>query len=423
MFNDDRILLQAEIIAIGNEVVSGLIQDTNARYLSDQLHLLGVTVPRITAVGDDEESISNAVKNAMSRADIVITTGGLGSTHDDITKEVLARMFNSKIVVDQKAVAMLEAKFKEHQREVPEGVRRQCEMPEAAEALYNEKGTAPGLLFTDDGTKLFSLPGVPLEMEHLFEKYIRPNLLKLQSGVIGHRIIKTVGLTEASLWEKFGSVDPLEKLVTVASLPSYLEVKIRLSYCAETLEEVENRLGDAEDLIMASVGKWVYGKDNETLEGKVGELLREKDWTLAVAESCTGGLIGHRLTQVPGSSNYFLEGAIAYSNKSKISRLYVKPSLIRDYGAVSEEVALAMAEGVRKSSGANIGLSVTGVAGPGVSDNKPAGTVFIAINDEKKSHCEHFRFYNDRSQNKERSAQAALNLLRRWLMNLMKEIM
>jgi len=423
MFNNDLILLQAEIIAIGNEVVSGLIQDTNARYLSDQLHLHGVTVPRITAVGDDEESISNAVESAMSRADIVITTGGLGSTHDDITKAVLARMFNSKIVVDQKAVAMLEAKFKERQREVPEGVRRQCEMPEAAEALYNEKGTAPGLLFTHDGTKLFSLPGVPLEMEHLFEKYIRPNLLKLQSGVIGHRIIKTVGLTEASLWEKFGSVDPLEKLVTVASLPSYLEVKIRLSYCAETLEEVENRLGDAEDLIMASVGKWVYGKDNETLEGKVGELLREKDWTLAVAESCTGGLIGHRLTQVPGSSNYFLEGAIAYSNESKVNRLNVQPFLIRDYGAVSEEVALAMAKGIRKSSGADIGLSVTGVAGPGASDNKPVGTVFIAINDEKKSHCEHFRFYNDRSQNKERSAQAALNLLRRWLMNLMKEIM
>mgnify|MGYP001330468297 FL=1 len=152
MFNNDRILLQAEIIAIGNEVVSGLIQDTNARYLSDQLHLNGVTVPRITAVGDDEESISNAVESAMSRADIVITTGGLGSTHDDITKEVLARMFNSKIVVDQKAVAMLEAKFKERQREVPEGVRRQCEMPEAAEALYNEKGTAPGLFFTHDGT-------------------------------------------------------------------------------------------------------------------------------------------------------------------------------------------------------------------------------------------------------------------------------
>ena len=423
MFKDGHILPRAEIIVIGNEVISGLIQDTNARYLSDQLHLQGINVLRITAVGDDKESICSAVESALGRADLVITTGGLGSTHDDITKEVLARMFNSRMVVDQKAVAMLEAKFKERQREIPEGVRRQCEIPEAAEALYNEKGTAPGLLFTHDGAKLFSLPGVPLEMEYLFEKYIRPKLLKLQSGVIGHRIMKTVGLTEASLWEKLGPVDPLEKLVTVASLPSYLEVKIRLSYCAKSSEEAENRLGDAEGIIMASVGEWVYGKDNETLEGKVGELFRKKDWTLAVAESCTGGLIGHRLTQVPGSSNYFLEGAIAYSNESKISRLDVKPSLIRDYGAVSREVALAMAEGIRNSSGANIGLSVTGIAGPGASDNKPAGTVFIAINDEKKSHCEHFRFYNDRSQNKERSAQAALDLLRRWLMNLMKEIM
>lgn len=421
MFNNKKILQLAEIIVIGNEVVSGLIQDTNARYLSDQLHLYGVTVPRITAVGDDEESISNVVGGAMKRADIIIITGGLGSTHDDITKEVLARLFKSKMVVDQKVLIMLEAKFKKRQLELPEAVRRQCEIPEAAEPLYNEKGTAPGLLFVSEGTRLFSLPGVPLEMEHLFEKYIRPDLLDLQRGVIGHRIIKTVGLTEASLWEKFGSVDPLEKLVTVASLPSYLEVKIRLSYCAENLEKVEVQLEKAETMVMASVGEWVYGKDSETLEGKVGELLRGKGLTLAIAESCTGGLIGHRLTQVPESSNYFLEGAVTYSNESKNSRLKVSSGLIKKYGAVSAEVALSMAEGIRKSSGANIGLSVTGVAGPNASDDKPAGTVFIAISDEKKIYCEHFRFYNDRSRNKERSAQAALNLLRRWLENLVKE--
>ena len=423
MFKDDNILLKAEIIAIGNEVISGLIQDTNARYLSSQLHLLGVNVIQITAVGDNEESIVRAVEGALGRADVIITTGGLGSTHDDITKEVLARMFHSKIVVDQKAVAMLEVMFKKRkrdnpEREIPEGVRRQSEVPEAATVLYNDKGTAPGLLFNRDGKKMFSLPGVPLEMEHLFEKYIRPDLLKSQSGVIGHRMLKTVGLTEASLWGKFGPVDPLEKLVTVASLPSYLGVKIRLSYCAENSEEVESRLGEAEDIVMASIGKWVYGKDNETLEGKIGELFKEKGRTLAVAESCTGGLIGHRLTQEPGSSNYFLEGVVAYSNEAKNSRLQVSSTLIQKYGAVSAEVALAMAEGIRKTSGADIGLSVTGVAGPGASDNKPVGTVFIAISEEEKSDCEDFRFYNDRSRNKERSAQAALELLRRWLLNL-----
>ena len=280
------------------------------------------------------------------------------------------------------------------------------------------KGTAPCFLFEHDCKKLFSLPGVPLEMEHLFEKYIRPDLKKLQRGVIGHRVIKTVGLTEASLWEKFGSVEPLEKLVTVASLPSYLGVKIRLSYCAESSEQVEIRLSEAEDMVVALIGKWVFGKDNETLEGKIGELFKEKGRTLAVAESCTGGLIGHRLTQEPGSSNYFLEGVVAYSNETKKSRLQVSSTLIQKYGAVSAEVALAMAEGIRKTSGADIGLSVTGVAGPGASDNKPVGTVFIAISEEEKLDCEDFRFYNDRSRNKERSAQAALELLRRWLLNL-----
>ena len=426
MFKGEKILLRAEIIAIGNEVISGLIQDTNARYLSNQLHLLGVNVSRITAVGDSGESITSAVEGALHRADVVITTGGLGSTHDDITKEVLARMFHSKIVVDPKAVDMLERMFKKRNRDnpgwkIPEGVRRQCEVPEAATALYNDEGTAPGLLFERNGKKVFALPGVPVEMKHLFEKYIRSDLLKSQSGVIGHRILKMVGLTEASLWEKLGPVEPLEKLVTVASLPSHLEVKVRLSFCSASVEAVEARLGQAEEKVMKAVGKWVYGKDDETLEGKIGELLKDKGLTLAVAESCTGGLIGHRLTQVSGSSGYFMEGTVTYSNEAKSSRLGVDASLIREHGAVSCEVALAMAEGVRKSSGANIGLSVTGVAGPGASDNKPAGVVFVAINDGEDSCCEQFRFYHDRSRNKERSAQAALDLLRRWLLNLIEK--
>ena len=417
MFNDEPILLQAEIIAIGNEIVSGLIQDTNGRYLGKQLHLLGIDVTRITAVGDDEGSIVRVVEGALGRVGIVIVTGGLGSTHDDITKDVLARVFNSNMITDDKVMSMLEAKFNERQQKVPERVRSQCKIPETAEVLYNEKGTAPGFLFERDGKKLFSLPGVPLEMEHLFDEYIRPDLKKLQKGVIGHRVIKTVGLTEASLWEKFGPVELLERLVTVASLPSYLEMKVRLSCCSENSEEVEIRLGKAEDMIMSSLGEWVYGKDNDTLEGKVGELFLEKNKTLAVAESCTGGLIGHRLTQTPGSSGYFLEGVVVYSNGAKNSRLGVSPPLIQKYGAVSEEVALAMADGIRKTSGADIGLSITGVAGPDASNNKPVGTVFIAISDGEKSDCKYFRFYSDRSRNKERSAQAGLDLLRRWFRN------
>jgi len=417
MFNDAMVLPQAEIIAIGNEVISGLIQDTNGRYLSKQLHLLGMNTSRITAVGDNKDSISRVIEGALERVDVVIITGGLGSTHDDITKDVLAQFFNSKMILDNKVRSMLEVTFKKRSQEVPTNVQNQYKVPEGAKVLYNDQGTAPGFLFERDGKKLFSLPGVPLEMEHLFDKYIRPNLKKLQKGVIGHRVIKTVGLTEASLWEKFGPLEPLESLVTVASLPSYLEVKVRLSCCSKSTEDVEIRLDEAEDMVMTSLGGWVYGKDDETLEDKVGELFLEKNKTLAVAESCTGGLIGHRLTQTPGSSNYFLEGVVAYSNEAKNSRLEVSPTLVRKYGAVSQEVALAMADGIRKTSGADIGLSVTGVAGPDASNNKPVGTVFIAISDEEKSDCKYFHFYNDRSRNKERSAQAGLDLLRRWLLN------
>jgi nicotinamide-nucleotide amidase len=322
------------------------------------------------------------------------------------------------MVIDQKAVAMLEALFKKFQREVPPGVRRQCEVPVKAEVLYNEQGTAPGLLFRQDGKKVYCLPGVPLEMEHLFEKYICPELTSMVSGTIGHRVIKTVGLTEAALWQRIGPVAPLERLVTVASLPSYLGVNIRLSFCGETAEDVESRLTRAEALVIQAVGDCIYGRDDETLEGKVGELLRKKGWTLAVAESCTGGLVGHRLTQVAGSSDYFLESVVTYSNEAKKRRLGVDPALIEEYGAVSREVAQAMAAGARRNSGADIGLGVTGVAGPGASEEKPAGLVFIAVSDTGGSRCKQFRFHQDRIKNKERSAQAALDLLRRWLLGL-----
>jgi len=204
----------------------------------------------------------------------------------------------------------------------------------------------------------------------------------------------------------------------VASLPSYLGVNIRLSFCGETAEDVESRLTRAEALVAQAVGDCIYGRDDETLEGKVGELLREKGWTLAVAESCTGGLIGHRLTQVSGSSDYFLESAVTYSNEAKKRRLGVDSALIEKYGAVSREVAQAMAAGVRQDSGADIGLGVTGVAGPGASEEKPAGLVFIAVSDTGGSRCKQFRFHQDRIKNKERSAQAALDLLRRWLLGL-----
>lgn len=418
MFPKESGVRQAEIVAIGNEVVSGLIQDSNSRFLSERLQSVGVDVIRITAVGDDSASIRLVIQEAMERVGIVLVTGGLGSTHDDITKTVLAGMFGSGFQKDERVAEMLESFFASRGREVPVSVQSQWEVPTAATVLYNEKGTAPGLLFEKDGKKLYALPGIPLEMEHLFDTYIQPGLASSSEFGIWHRILHTTGISEANLWSRMGSVGPLEKLVTVASLPSHLGVRIRLSALDKEKNGAQARLQTAENLVWSKIEEYIFGKDDETLEGNIGELLLLNKQTLAVAESCTGGLIGHRLTGISGSSEYFLEGAVTYSNEAKHKRLGVDEELLDKYGAVSREVALAMAEGIRQTAGTDFGMAVTGIAGPtGGSEQKPVGLTFIAVSDERQSECREFVFHQDRGRNKERAAQAALNLLRLRLVN------
>jgi nicotinamide-nucleotide amidase len=309
--------------------------------------------------------------------------------------------------------------FKARGKEIPASVETQWDVPTEATILYNEKGTAPGLLFEKDSKKLYSLPGVPLEMEHLFDKYIEPGLSSSREFGIWHRVLHTTGISEADLWSRMGSVAPLEKWVTVASLPSHLGVRIRLSALDKRIEDAMTRLEKAENLVRSKIEDCIFGKDEETMEGKIGELLLQNKQTLAVAESCTGGLIGHRLTGISGSSEYFLEGAVTYSNEAKHKRLGVEEELLDKYGAVSREVALAMAEGIRKTAGTGFGLAVTGIAGPtGGSEQKPVGLTFIAVSDAVQSECREFVFHQDRGRNKERAAQAALNLLRLRLVNV-----
>ena len=418
LFPKESGVRQAEIIAVGNEVVSGLIQDSNSRFLSEQLQSVGVNVSRITAVGDDEALMRTVIQEALDKVDLVIVTGGLGSTHDDITKPVLAGIFDSGFKKDERVAEMLENFFKSRNREVPSNVQTQWDVPTAAKILYNEKGTAPGLLFEKHGKTLYALPGVPLEMEHLFEKYIQHDLSSSREFGIWHRVLHTTGISEADLWSRVGSMEPLEKRVTVASLPSHLGVRIRLSVLDKKLEDAEIRLEAAEHLLRSKIEDCIFATDEETLEGKVGELLQENRMTLAVAESCTGGLIGHRLTQISGSSAYFVEGAVTYSNEAKQQRLGVAKELLDQYGAVSRQVAIAMAEGIRTTAGSDIGLAVTGIAGPaGGTEQKPVGLTFIALSDAVQSDCQKFVFHQDRVRNKERTAQAGLNLLRLHLLN------
>ncbi len=406
---------RAELVVIGDEIISGLIADKNSQYLGARIHEFGIEVSRITAVGDAASVIEDCVKLALQRAEWVVLTGGLGATHDDITKSVLLKFFECGLKKDSKVAAMLDAMFRNRGQgqEVPASVRSQCEVPEKAEVLYNEKGTAPGFKMLKGKSILFSLPGVPMEMQHLFEKYVGPEMASRGEKFFLHRLIKTVGLTEADLWTKVGSLKALQEKTTIASLPSHLGVRVRISVLAKSKQEGELRLDEAESFLAQRLSNYIYGKDEETLEEKVGGLLRKKSLTLATAESCTGGLIGHRLTQVSGSSDYYKEGFVVYSNDAKVVRLGVEPRLIEEFGAVSAPVAEAMAQGVCRVTGADVGISATGIAGPsGGSELKPVGLTYIAVHDRSGTHCKKFIFTHDRGRNREHAAQAALNLAR-----------
>jgi nicotinamide-nucleotide amidase len=417
IFSDSN---SVEILVIGDELISGLIVDTNSKYLGGRIYESGAGVSRITKIGDDFSIIKECVEQALQRSKWIILTGGLGITHDDITKSVLMKVFVSNLHRDEKVIEMLEKTFRKRNRAIPESVQSQCEVPDNCKVLYNEVGTAPGFRFERNGHVLFCLPGVPHEMKHLFERYIVPELVKHSSQTFSHRILKTTGISEADLWEKVGSIDAMKEKVTLASLPSHLGVRIRLSVLAKTegkaiLDEIEQSLRDR-------IGRYIYGKNEETLEGKIGQLLKEKSLTLATAESCTGGLIGHMLTQVSGSSNYFKEGFVVYSNEAKVSRLGVEQQMLDEHGAVSEPVARLMAEEIRRVVGADIGISVTGISGPtGGSDKKPVGLTYIAVSDLTGTWCGKYIYTHDRIKNKERTAQTALNLVRLRLLGLLED--
>ena len=415
MFNNDSPVPRAEVIIIGNEVTSGLIAETNSRTISLRLNEKGIDVSRITSVGDDPGAIKGIVNQALNRVDLVITTGGLGPTHDDITKRVVTDLFEGKLVRDERVVAMIEEFFRKRGRNMPQYALAQSEVPNNADVLLNEKGSAPGLLFRHRKKSLYLLPGVPLEMEHLLEKYILPEAA-LRGTKIGHRRLKTTGITESALWGHIKNMKPLQDILQVASLPSHLGVTLRLSTNHEDPLVIQERLDRGEVFFREKIGSYIFGKDDDSMEAVVGRLLRERGLKLATAESCTGGLIGNRVTNVSGSSDYFLEGFVTYTNESKIRRLGVKPELFENYGAVSREVAIAMAEGARQNTGADLTLAVTGIAGPtGGSATKPVGLTYISLSAERTCECEMFVFPQDRIYNKERAAQAALNMLRLWL--------
>jgi len=410
--------MTAEIISIGDELLIGQIVNTNAAWMSRQLNLVNVQVKHVSVVGDEGDDIRRSLDLALSRVDVVLMTGGLGPTHDDITKKIVAEYFDSEeMVVDEKVLAHVKAFFQRRNLRMAPVNEGQALVPPKAAVLWNDYGTAPGLLFERESRYCAIMPGVPAEMQHLMTERVLPFLKsKNKNAAIRHRTIRTVGVGESILFEKLSPIAELEKFGKIAFLPHFSAVDVRVSVYENDAAAAERRIRAAEEYILSRAGQSVYGFDEETLESVIGRLLIEKKATLAVAESCTGGFVAHRLTNVSGSSQYFDRGIVTYSNAAKMQILGVPEEILQQHGAVSEECAKAMAEGVRRLSSTTYGLATTGIAGPtGGTEEKPIGLVWIGLAAPERVIAQKFLFTKDRLINKERFSQMALNLLFREL--------
>jgi len=402
--------MKAEIITIGDEILSGQSTDTNSTYLGEKLSHLGIQVIFKTSVGDNIKNISEAIHNALNRADLVITTGGLGPTNDDLTKKAVVKVFKRNLVFHEEILKRVENNFRKRKISMPKINQNQALIPQGAKALDNQWGTAPGIFIQEKRKLFFALPGVPLEMRSIMESEVSKMLQKKTKAKFFQRRLKTTGIPESAIYEKIKRLLKTKTDVGIAFLPGFLGVDIKL------VSESEDESKEIEKEIKKLLGNKIYGEGDISLEQVVGKLLLDKKKTISVAESCTGGLIGKRFTNVPGSSQWFEGGVITYSNQAKMELLNVPKDFLEKYGAVSEQVAILMAEGIRRISKTDYGLSSTGIAGPtGGTSEKPVGLAFIGFAHENDSFAKEFIFGEDRNTNRERTAQAALNLVRLFL--------
>ena len=403
-----------EIISIGDELLIGQTVNTNASWMGEQLMELGIAVRWITTVGDDFDGLKEALRNAISRVDVVLVTGGLGPTNDDVTKKVMADFFDSRLVPDDDVLEKVKARFAKRGLPLTKANVEQALVPDKAELMDNDCGTAPGFIFTQGEKCIYVMPGVPQEMKSMMVRFVLPRLKGQQIIPVHKKVLCTTGIAESFLYEKLGAYPELDKLVRIAYLPNYFGVRIRLTAAGNTDDEAKEKLDSAEKIVRRNASEFIYADKDISLEAAIAERMVQDGKTLAVAESCTGGLIANLFTNIPGSSTFFERGVVAYSNQAKTELLGVPAGLIERHGAVSSQVACAMAEGIRRLAKTDYGLSTTGIAGPtGGTDEKPVGLVYVACADEGKTAFERHTFADQRRINKERFAQAAMNLLRK----------
>jgi len=407
------------ILTIGNELISGRTQDTNASNIAREVNMQGWLVPIAMSVDDDEAAIKTALDHILDQAEAVIVTGGLGPTVDDKTTAAIARAYGLKLYRDEAILMKIRGIFERYGLAWAPNNAKQADFPEGAEPIVNPVGTAWGFSLDVQGKLISVLPGVPSEMKRMLTQGVLPILRRAfpdAAQAVATRTFKLTGISEAEVDQRLADADLEGQGVAVGFYPSFPEIRVVLTVRKATDAEAQALLKSAEAQVIQRLGHHIFASDEETLEGTVATLLTEKKLTLAVAESCTGGLITDRLTDISGSSVFLERGAVTYSNLAKTELLGVPEATIREYGAVSEPTARLMAEGVRRSGHTDLGISTTGIAGPtGGSDAKPVGTVFIALADGKETVCRKYLFRWERRRVKIAASQAALILLKRYL--------
>lgn len=405
----------AELLTIGDEILYGQIVDTNSQWMSVALDKVGIKVIRKTSVGDQEDEILTAMAEAEKRADIILITGGLGPTSDDLTKPCLVKYFDCPLAIHEEALVEVTEFFKSRGRELTEINRQQAALPICCTKITNAIGTAPGMWFERNGKVFVSMPGVPYEMKLMMTNIIIPKLQQqFKTPVIHHRVLCTVGIGESILAEKISAWEKaLPKNCSLAYLPNLGQVRLRLTSYGDNLTQLQQEAEGLIEKLLPLAGEYIYSFSDQSLEVVVGNMLREKNLTLSIAESCTGGYVSHLITSVPGSSEYFQGSIIPYSYEIKMQHLGVKSQTLEKFGAVSEETIKEMAELVRKKFGTSIGVATSGVAGPGgATPEKPVGTVWIALADGKEIVTKKLQLSKDRLINIQASSVAVLNLIR-----------
>ncbi len=411
--------MKAEIISIGSEILRGQIIDTNANFIAKKLVELGIDLEHISVVSDNPESLLSTLKLALQRADLIITTGGLGPTEDDITYQAISRALNLKLIKYPEAEENLKRIFKKINTTLSPSNIKQVYLPEGAKIIINQYGTAPAMILEKDNKIICSFPGVPHEMKNLIEENLIPYLKeKFPSSIIKKsKTLKITGLGESSVNELIRDYINKQSNFSFGIYANPEDIQVQITTQALTEKETDKLLQSSVNQLSKILDNYIYGSDDDTLEEVVGKLLKTKKLTVAVAESCTGGMLGEMITRIPGSSEYFQGGVISYSAQIKEELLKVPPEVIKKYGEVSKEVAQLMAEGVRRYCHSDIGISITGIAGPGgATEKKKVGLVYMALADGKKTITQKHQLFGNRQLIRLRSARRALNMLRMYLM-------